>query len=272
MEWYLPGYTFGLQANLTSGAEILEARPGTWRLQIPAGPSGRYRLAQLDDYRDLRREAFRWEPPVRLLLRARAGAGLLPGTWGFGLWNDPFSMGVLSGGRGLRWPALPNTAWFFFASPPGYLSLRDDLPAQGMLAATFCSPSWPAALTLLGALALPLLALPPLVRLFRRLARRLVQQEAVELCIDLSAWHQYELEWRENMARFVVDGVPVLQTPVSPRGRLGLVMWLDNQYLALPPDGRLRYGWLENPIPAWIEIEKFTVEGIDLAENPTGSS
>jgi hypothetical protein len=60
-------------------------------------------------------------------------------------------MAILKGTEMLRLPALPNTAWFFFASPPNYLSLRDDLPAQGALAAVFRSPRLPASLLVLGA-------------------------------------------------------------------------------------------------------------------------
>jgi hypothetical protein len=76
----LPEFPSSLQANITSGADILEVRPGTWRLQIPAGQLSRYRLAQLDDYHGLGRGAFLWQPPLRLSLRARACAEMIPGT------------------------------------------------------------------------------------------------------------------------------------------------------------------------------------------------
>jgi len=77
---------------------------------------------------------FPCQPPYSLELSCRASALAIPGTWGFGLWNDPFNMAVLSRAELLRLPALPNAAWFFYAAPPSYLSLRDDLPAQGWLA------------------------------------------------------------------------------------------------------------------------------------------
>jgi hypothetical protein len=67
---------------------------GEQQLYIPPGPEGRYRLAQLDDYMDAPRAAFRWAPPLRLHMRARVSNGSIPGTWGFGFWNDPFSMGM----------------------------------------------------------------------------------------------------------------------------------------------------------------------------------
>jgi hypothetical protein len=168
-------------------------------------------------------------------------------------------MGLLTGHGLLRLPALPNTAWFFFASPPNYLSLRDDLPAQGSLAATFHSPPWSGVLLPFGVLALPLLALPAAVRGLRRLARPLVRQSAVQLNLDPTDWHTYHLEWQAAQACFSLDGKTILETQVTPHGRLGLVIWIDNQYLTLRPDGRLRYGMLASPEPAWIEVGDLTL-------------
>lgn len=244
--------------NLTSGAEVIPTGPQTWRLQVPAATK-RYRLAQLDDTCARRRKDFRWKPPLRLQLRARASAENIPGTWGFGFWNDPFSMGFLAADRFLRLPALPNAVWFFFASPPNYLSLRDDLPAQGKLAATFRSPLLPPVGLILGIPLLPLLALPPVARLSRRLARRLIRQDAASLSLDVLEWHTYCLEWQAERARFLIDGDPALSTPVAPLGRLGLVIWIDNQYLAFSKDGHLQYGVHPCPDAAWIEIADLTI-------------
>jgi hypothetical protein len=247
-------FPFGLRPNLTPGARLLDAGEGVWRLEMPAGLQGHYRLAQLDDYGSRRRGEFPWRAPFFMTLRARASASVIPGTWGFGLWNDPFGMALLSGAETLRLPVLPNAAWFFFASAPNYLSLRDDLPAQGGLAATFRSPRWPAALLALGAPALPLLILPPTTRLLRRLGRRFVQQDALQLQLDPMDWHTYGLFWRDGSVEFLLDGETILQTGVAPLGPLGLVIWVDNQYAALPPDGHLRFGTLPNPEAAWIEL------------------
>ncbi len=68
-------------------------------------------------------------------------------------------------------------------------------------------------------------------------------------------WHHFRIDWQPGGVIFLVDGVRVLETEVSPDGRLGVVIWIDNQYAALPPDGRLRYGTLENQESAWIEIK-----------------
>jgi hypothetical protein len=42
---------------------------------------------------------------------------------------------------------------------------------------------------------------------------------------------------------------------------LGFVLWVDNQYAAFPPDGRIRFGSLENPEPAWIEVRNLSING-----------
>ena len=244
-----------LKPNRSPQAQVSPAGASAWHLEVPAGPEGRYRLAQLDDYADLERAAFPWKPGVNLSLRAKASHNDVPGTWGFGLWNDPFSLSLGFGGGTRRWPALPNAAWFFFASAPNYLSLRDDLPAQGNLAATFRAPKVPASLIALGAPAMPLLLWSPGARLIRRLGRRFVDQDAVNLDIDSTVWHCYQLDWQMEVVSFRVDQELVFETRVSPLGPLGLVIWIDNQYAAVPPSGHLSYGTLANPEPAWIDIE-----------------
>jgi hypothetical protein len=247
-----------LSERHTEGAQVIRSGPAAWRLEIPAGPVGHYRLAQVDDYTQLRRGVFPWRPPLTLSLRGRAAAENMPGTWGFGLWNDPFGLAFVKGG-GLRLPCLPDAAWFFFASPPNYLSLRDDLPAQGALAATFRSPGWSAPLYLLGAPALPLIFWRRTARWLRVQAQRFVQQDAAALNLNPAEWHTYRLDWRDDGVTFTLDGLVVLETEVTPGGPLGLVLWVDNQYAAWTPDGRLAYGTVANPDPAWIEIEGLQV-------------
>lgn len=248
------------EESTAHGGQVERLPGGGWRLSLPSGNGRAYRLAQIDDYGGRRRAGFPWQAPLRLALRVRASGRDLPGTWGFGLWNDPFSLGVLAGGR-VRLPALPNTAWFFFASSPNYLSLRDDQPGRGQLAAAFRTPPWPTAWMLAGALALPLLALAPTTRLLRRLGLPFLRQAGAALDLDPTEWHAYRLDWQSSQVRFYVDERLALETGVAPRGRLGLVIWIDNQYMALPPDGRAAYGWLANPA-AWIEVDALAVRRI----------
>lgn len=247
-----------LEPRTTPGAQVATLATGGWQLSVPEGPGGSYRWAQLDDYLRRARSAFAWRPPVTLRVRARVSAAALPGTWGFGFWNDPFSVSLGLGGTARRLPALPNAAWFFYASPPNYLALRDTHPAQGLLAATFASPRIPTLALTLGTPLLPLLAWPPTARWLRRLTRAFVQEDAAALTVDPTAWHTYALTWQADTVRFAVDDAEVWTTPVAPRGPLGLVLWLDNQYAAFPPEGRLHFGTLPNP-PAWLELAEIAI-------------
>ena len=231
-----------LRGRVTTGAHIRWRRPGCRRLSIPEGPGDRYRVAQLDDTTALPRSRFRWAPPIELRVTARVSAPDLPGTWGFGWWSDPFSLQLGLSGATRRLPALPNAAWVFYAAPPNYLALRDDHPAQGLLAATFSSPRIPAPLLALGLPAVPLLMWPCTARAVRSVARCLVREDAAVLPLDPTQWHTYGLVWTEDVVHLTVDGVIGFSTPVVPTGRLGLVLWIDNQYAAFPPDGRLRVG------------------------------
>ena len=227
-----------------------------WKLQIPPTPASHYACAQLDDYTALPRSRFPHTAPVSLELRVRVSTALLPGTWGMGFWNDPFSAGMGIGGAGLRLPALPNSAWFFHASPPNHLALRDENPGIGLLAGIFRSPRVPGAFFLPIAPGVVLLAWPAAARLLRRMAALVVRDDAQRLVIDPSQWHAYRIDWEERMVRFAVDGSAVFESPHVPRGKLGLVIWIDNQYAAFPPDGRVRSGTLEMAEAAWMEVER----------------
>ena len=248
-----------LSSSSTPSAHITQPNAETWRLQISAGQVGQYRLAQLDDYTKLSRTRFPWRPPVTLAFRARASAETIPGTWGVGLWNDPFSISFGFGGGVRRLPALPQAAWFFFASEHNYLSLQDALPAHGPLAAIFRSSRIPPALLALGAPALGLLAWSPAARLLRRLARPLIKQDAVVLSIAATEWHNYEMVWRRAGVEFRVEGETVLETQIAPQPPLGLVLWIDNQYAAFPPSGKLSFGSLATESTCWIEIKDLRI-------------
>jgi hypothetical protein len=247
-----------LTPRATPGASVAPIEGG-WRLSIPAGPAGVYRWAQLDDYLHLPRRAFHWRPPMTFELEARASAPDLPGTWGFGLWNDPFNLSLGIGGTTHRAPALPQAAWFFHASPENYLSLRDDLPACGFLAATFHSTRFPPALLAAGLPFLPLLAWKAAARRLRRMARRFVSEGSTRLDLDPSAWHIYAIRWRADEAAFSVDGKPVFSTAVSPTAPLGLVLWIDNQFAAFTPQGKLATGTQSNPA-AWLDLRAIKIK------------
>ena len=241
-------------------SRVVKLADSAWRLEIPPNARASYRLAQLDDHGGLRRSDFHWKPPLKMSLQARVSAPDIPGTWGFGLWNDPFSFLIAYGGVVPRLPALPEAAWFFHASPHNYLSLRDDLPGSGFLAATFNSKKVP---FLLLAVAAPLMAfsfLPGAAQAVRKWLRRLVHQDAALVDTSITEWHLYGMEWTSTKVRFSLDGMSILETGISPSSPLSLVIWVDNQFAALPPKGRLRYGTLPNLEPAWMELRELSID------------
>jgi hypothetical protein len=242
-----------LEQRLTPGASVSEIENG-FRLTIPHGNGKSYRLAQLDDYTKLTRKDFPHRPSLDLSLRARASAGSVPGTWGFGLWNDPFGMAIGFGGNPSRLPALPNAVWFFHASQESFLSFSDK-PGNGFLAQAFRSPALP-----LGGLAKVGTTFPFSRTGARAAMGEIVEEDGVRLGLEVTEWHGYRLEWSPERSVFWVDDRLVLETAVSPRPPLGLVIWIDNQFAAWRPDGKIGFGVLEDAEPAWLEIKDLYLE------------
>jgi hypothetical protein len=245
---------------LTTSAASVIPTAGGWRLQIPAGEAGQYRLAQLDDYAALSRSRFPLRTPTTLGLRCRVSEPNLPGTWGFGLWNDPFAFSFGLQGLPRRLPVLPNCCWFFHASEKNHLSFRDSLPGNGFLAQCFRSSQIPSLLLAPGLLGLPLLFSKTLSKWIRAVSGKIIKEDSLALDIDVTQWHTYHLSWRESGVAFSVDEAVVFETPISPRGPLGLVIWIDNQYAAWTPNGRIGYGTLQQKAAGWMEIEQVKVE------------
>jgi len=252
----------------TPGARVEEISHGSeYRLMIPAGPADKYRLAQLDDYTQTPRSTFPLRFPLSLSLSVRASSDSIPGTWGFGLWNDPFGLSLGLGGNPFRLPALPNAVWFFGASKESYLSFKNGqpqgfapaFPANGFLAQSFRSPKFHPLLILAG------LALPFSRKSTRRLMSRVIAEDRIRLSVDtlsgtrVTEWHRYKLDWREQRVSFEMDDVQVFESQVSPNPPLGLVIWLDNQYAAFTPEGKIGFGVLENIEPAWLEIRELGI-------------
>lgn len=230
-----------------------------WRLEIPSGKSGAYRLAQLDDYVRLPRSNFLHVPPLTITLTSRASAADLPGTWGFGFWNDPLSFSLGLGRSAGRLPVLPNTAWFFHASHQNWLSLHDGLPGNGFFAGTFRSPLNPPWQLALITPLVPLMAIRSISRLIRKWVCQTIHQDAAALHVDVTERHRYSLQWLRESCLFKIDGKTILETSSSPLPPLGLVLWIDNQYAAWTQEGRVRFGTLDNP-RTWMEIEDLEVQ------------
>jgi hypothetical protein len=152
----------GAYRYLEMNGGFVETGPAL-RLVLPPVAAG-YADAQVDDYglpSVKRRRDYLWQPGVRLSVKARFSheAGALRGTAGFGFWNAPF------GDPTVRWPALPQAVWFFYASAPSDLPLALSGPGQGWFAATIDAGQRSAlALAPTAPLVLLLHQLPPLRR------------------------------------------------------------------------------------------------------------
>lgn len=237
------------------GGALIRTSDGLRLLNPPLDGSA-YCNAQLDDYQGLPRRRFRNCPPLRLSVRARFSqeAGVLGGTAGFGLWNDPFLM------TGPRVPTLPRALWFFYASPPSDMRLAVHTPGHGFKAAALDALRLRGLLALLpAALAAPLMASPAFHRrLWPRFERAFgIAEQALDL--HMTEWHDYTLDWQPQTATFAVDGRPVLQAP-APRGPLGFVAWIDNQFLVAHPAGRLRSGLVAKWSTEWLDLADLRLE------------
>jgi hypothetical protein len=242
-----------MNERATQNAKVEKIKNG-WRLEIQKGDSLHYRDAQLDDYSQLPRHKFPHQT-VSLSLRAKTSSTSIAGTWGFGLWNDPFGMSLGFGGNPFRLPALPNAVWFFSASPQNYLSFTNDKPAQGFLAQSFRSPKLDPRLISAGT------ALPFSRKLARKILSKVIDEDSSALSVDVTQWHGYRFEWSPKRVLFYVDDIQVFESPVSPNPPLGLIIWIDNQYAAFTPEGKIGFGVLANPEPAWIEITDLSLSG-----------
>jgi hypothetical protein len=219
---------------------------------------GGYADAQIDDYGDC---GFMWRAGSLLQLRARFSheAGDLQGTAGFGFWNAPFA------DPSMKWPRLPQAVWFFYASPPSDLPLPMVGKGQGWFMGTIDAGTKTAVSTIPFA---PLFLLLNRSRRFRvrywPIVRRRLGISYKPLAVKMTDWHQYRLDWRAEGCLFYVDGELVYQTPFSPRGPLGFVCWLDNQYMVLTRNGRFRWGTLPLAEAQWLEVAD-----LQIASNPT---
>jgi hypothetical protein len=249
-----------LQKRGANGGTVSSSTQDEYTLALPPLPGRKYGLAQVDDYLHLARSQFPHQPPLRLTLEARVSAPHLPGTWGFGYWNDPFSFGFGGGGMARALPVVPNAAWFFYGSPDNHLTLRDDLPGAGFQAKTFQAPQLSSLLSILAIPALPFMVWPAVARIFRKLARRIVKEDATYISASVEDWHTYTLHWMHNRVIFTVDTFIVLETEVAPHGPLGLVIWIDNQYFRFVPDGKIGFGFLEVPQGGSLHVRNLMIE------------
>ncbi len=232
-----------------------EWKEGALRLEVASARARAlaYADAQIDDYQPGRRPRFIRRPPLRLRVQARFShpAGGIRGTAGFGFWNYPIAAPLRP----------PRAIWFFYASPPADLPLAQGVPGHGWKAAVI-DTGRPQALALLplAPLVVPLLHAPTLYRGLYPLIQRAVSVAETLVHAPMERWHEYVIEWGPRVSRFLVDGRVVLDEAPSPRGPLCFVSWVDNQYLVVTPQGRVRWGLLDVPERQWLELAAVDLE------------
>ena len=123
------------------------------------------------------------------------------------------------------------------------------------MAAVYQSSQIPAPLLAFNLPFLPLLAWPRGSRWLRRRAAQFIRQDSMTIEGEPTLWRRYALSWEKDWAAFFVNDQEVLRTRTRPFPPLGLVIWIDNQYAAWPPDGRIRYGTLPTLEDTWVEIK-----------------
>lgn len=239
-----------LRAAEVGGAQVEEQEAGAYVLRRPV-TTGQYANAQIDDYTYRPGAAYIHRPGLTVSLQARFShpAGSLLGTAGFGFWNDPLNS--------LKRLALtpPQATWFFYGSAPNDLPFAPDGPGRGWFASTIDAGRGRAlAWVPFAPLVLLLNQWPGMRRRLWPAVQRSLNISFAPLDVDMTEWHDYRLTWREEGCIFTVDDRPVLHTPASPRGPLGFVCWLDNQYMVATATGRFRWGTLDGREEQWLAV------------------
>jgi hypothetical protein len=238
-----------LQPYLVGRGQLEDTDNGV-RFLLDGASTQVYSDSQFDDFHGRRREAFLWQAPVTLSLRARFSheQALLRGTAGFGWWNVPFEGDEVSNIN-----LGPQVLWFFFGSPPSNLAAAPGWSGNGWFAQSLNVPTLPNWFVKLGMLALRLPFINRLAHHAAEGATRATEQPLHEL--DITAWHDYRIEWHKRDASFYVDETCILRTNRPPQGPLALVLWMDNQWATLQGGG----GLLDVPQKQWMELAEVRI-------------
>lgn len=248
------------------------------RMEFLHARRGRYTDVQIDDYMMgpmgsiftlplQSRFRFSWRPPLRMKVRARfshkaateqtrlSAKNVLRGTAGFGFWNNPFS---LSGDL----LTLPEAIWFFYAAPPADIQLVPGVHGWGWKAQVVHAKRWGSVASVF-----PMLGTMAYGKISRRyqLAERWMQRLAGagehHVTGDMRKWHTYVIDWMPHSVKFTVDNKPIFGTNLVPSGRLGFVVWIDNQYAVATPQGDYYFGTVDTG-HQWMDIGEVHIEYI----------
>lgn len=251
--------------QVATGSGYIKTSQSVLRLGYKGSTPKMYTDAQIDDYTMRSKKEYVWKPPLRMTVKARAShpaatksnklEGVLQGTAGFGFWNKPFTM------QG-DWFTMPESIWFFYASPSSNMALNPNTPGWG----------WKAQVVH-GHKASSIIQAPPLAAAIAygrvggstKPAAKLLQrfsgnaEQVIEQ--DLTEWHVYTLEWLSNKAVFYVDDEEVFSAPFAPTRPLGFVAWLDNAYAVATPEGEIKFGRTSSG-EQWLDIDSVKIENI----------
>lgn len=224
-----------------------ERNSAHYRLVIPPIGADTYADAQLDDYDHGLPRHFTDLPPQHLHIRARFSHREMKGTAGFGFWNHPFS----------RTGAVlepPSNVWFFNSSTESDLQVARGVPGHGFKAAMLNGGRMPkGVMRIAGSIFTFMLKAPFIANLLMSVGRAVVNAHEVVLTLDMTEWHDYEIDWLSQEAIFRVDGTEVLRAPHPPRCALGFAAWVDN-YRATASSGAYQFAYVAAQQEQWLEM------------------
>jgi hypothetical protein len=141
------------------------------------------------------------------------------------------------------------------------MALAKGVPGYGWKAGTFDARQWRfLAMAPFAPLGFLLMRVPSLYNRLWEIGQRAigVSECLVEARLDVP--HTYTIEWRENGAAFYVDELLIHVTPCSPKGPLGFIAWIDNQYAVVTPQGQFGFGYVAVEERQWLAIESVLIE------------
>jgi hypothetical protein len=223
----------------------------TIRLSIAPTSGDTYSNAQISNYSNKRNFPSSYNISMTLQAHLEPNIDAMRGTAGFGFWNQPFVPNE-------KFNALPKAAWFFFAPPPNNMKLALNVLGSGWKAATIDVKKWQfLAMLPTAPIGFVLMRFPMLYRLLWPIAQRTLGVSECLLDTNLlSQPHTYAINWFKEYVEFKIDSTLVHKSPAAPRGRLGFVAWIDNQYAVVTPQGSFKFGLLDIKIEQSLVITK----------------
>ena len=165
---------------------------------------------------------------------------------------------------GLRRLAMPQALWFFYAGPDCNMPLTLDQPHLGMEGCRGRHPYPPIPLEgpPLGAGRAPCSACSLSIAAYGPPSGRRLGSPSSPSPLPWKTGHIYTVDWQRDRVRFYLDGGLLLESDHSPAGPLGLVIWLDNQYLQFAPWGHFRWGLVAKEECQWLEVDWLAVDKV----------